>query len=619
VEGIDEMLIILFKAMKKEGIQSTVDSHSIQGKQGFTIIGDPGEDGADGTPGPTGLTGFTGPQGPIGLTGDEGVAGEDGVPGVAGIIGAQGPPGNPGSPGVAGAAGIGIQGIDGDPGEDGIPGTPGTAGVAGAAGAQGATGLGIPGTDGEDGLDGTPGPIGLQGIIGPQGPQGLGVPGIDGEDGDTWQQGRSSVPSTGTGLAVLADSPALTTSPTAPTQSTTDNSTKLATTAFVTTAVSNALAGVNPAVAVEVASAAILPNTPTYNNGVSGIGAFITTVTTNTALVVDGYTPILGDRVLVKNEGDTSGLGAAKNGVYAVTQLAAIGLAWILTRALDYDMPSDINNTGAIPVENHGSNTLTSWLLTSLVTAVGTDALTYVQFSLCPPSEVTITTTGNIDDLDFAHASTIRMNNSTLATLRGLKAGIAGQQVAIVSVGAGEVDCAHQNAGSTAPNRLINTVTSGITPLAPGIGVATYTYDATTARWRLTEHRQGAKIDTPYVAGNFTGDGAMTWTVDVGDVVLNSYLLDGNILEWSIRLASTTVGGTPDFGLRATQPNGYTNIGTDFRTCMVGDNTSAYVMGACRPSNTTYIQIIKDLGSGGNWAASTNNTFILFQIRVPIS
>src|ERR1035437_9565563 len=118
-------------------------------------------------------------------------------------------------------------------------------------------------------------------------------------------------------------------------------------------------------------------------------------------------------------------------------------------------------------------------------------------------TEFSVTTTGNIDDLDFSNANTIRMNNASLATIRGLKAGVAGQQVTIVSIGAGEVDFAHQNAGSTAANRLINTVTSGITPLAPGKGTAVYEYDGTAARWRLVSHTQGAAIAVTYNAGDF--------------------------------------------------------------------------------------------------------------------
>jgi len=166
---------------------------------------------------------------------------------------------------------------------------------------------------------------------------------------------------------------------TATTQAVGDNTTKVATNQFVTTAVNNAIAGVNPAVAVQAATAAILPNSPTYNNGVSGVGATLTTATLNTALVVDGYTPVLNDRILVKNQAS-----AFQNGVYTVTQVSGVGLAWILTRALDYNQPSDMNNTGAIPVINGTVNGTTSWVLTSKVNTVGTDALTFTQFTVNP-------------------------------------------------------------------------------------------------------------------------------------------------------------------------------------------------------------------------------------------
>src|ERR1035437_6697547 len=506
----------------------------------------------------------------------------------------------------------------------GPPGVKGATGATGVTGAQGPQGYFIPGLDGEDGQDA---PI----IPGPQGPKGdtgssgsgagsMGPPGQDGTDGEdaAWPQGVNTVPHTGTGIAVLADSPALTTSPTAPTQTATDSSTKLATTAFVSTALTNAVAVVNPAVAVEVASAANLPNSPTYNNGVSGIGASITTATTNTALVIDGYTPILGDRVLVKNEGDTSGLGAAKNGVYTVTQLAAIGLAWILTRALDYDTSSDINNTGAIPVENHGSNALTSWLLTSLVTTVGTDAVTYVQFSLRPPSEVTITTTGNIDDLDFSNASTIRMNNASLSTIRGLKAGVAGQTVTIVSVGAGEVDLAHQNTGSVAANRFLNTVTSGITPLAPGKGTAVYEYDGTAARRRLVSHTQGAAIAVTYNAGDVHIDGGGSWTVQAGDVYSYTYYLTGAVLLLMIGLITTTVvTGAGSGQLLITLPNGYTPNGLAtvfFRGTDNGTSLTSYMDSAGATTVRLFTQ-----PPGSSWAASTDNTNIFGQIPIPIN
>ncbi len=158
------------------------------------------------------------------------------------------------------------------------------------------------------------------------------------------------------------------------------------------------ISGVNPAVAVQAATTQA-SNTSglTYNNGASGIGATLTG-TANTAITWDGYTfTAIGQRGLVKN--DTQSPSGAYNGVYYVTQIQTALLPPILTRALDYDMPSDINNTGAIPVVNGTVNALTSWLLTSSVTTVGTDPLTYTQFSANPSNYVPYT--GATSDLNL--------------------------------------------------------------------------------------------------------------------------------------------------------------------------------------------------------------------------
>lgn len=198
-----------------------------------------------------------------------------------------------------------------------------------------------------------------------------------------------------TALALKANiaSPTLTGTPAAPTPTTGDNSTKIATTAFTTTAVSNAVSGVNPAIAVQAATTANVAGY-TYNNGVSGIGA---TLTQNSAaiVVIDGYTLVLNDRVLFKNQ--TVAPSGSTNGVYFITTLGTGVIPAVFTRALDYDQSSDINNTGAIPVVNGTVNATTSWLLTSSVTTVGTDALTYTQFSYNPSTIVTSSTSAGGD------------------------------------------------------------------------------------------------------------------------------------------------------------------------------------------------------------------------------
>ena len=176
------------------------------------------------------------------------------------------------------------------------------------------------------------------------------------------------------------------------TQTATDNSTLCATDQYVTTAIANAVAGVNPAVAVNAATTQASDTSGlTYNNGVSGIGATLTG-SVNTAITIDGVTLTLGQRLLVKN--DTQSPSGAFNGVYSLTQVQTGILAPILTRSLDFDTPSDMNNTGAIPVISGTVNGTTQWLMTATVVTVGTTPLTFAQFSSNPTNLVTAVSPG---------------------------------------------------------------------------------------------------------------------------------------------------------------------------------------------------------------------------------
>lgn len=210
-------------------------------------------------------------------------------------------------------------------------------------------------------------------------------------DGVTWT-GYAVPQSTGTGPVVQQTSPTLLGNPIAPTQASTDNSTNIATTAYVTTGISNAISGVNPAIAVSAATT-VAGNTSTwtYSNGVSGVGATFTGPV-NTAITIDGilFNTITTQSLLVKN--DTQSPSGAFNGIYVFTTAQTGITGAIFTRRLDYDTPSDINNTGAIPVVGGTVNALTSWLLTSNVATVGTSPLTYTQFSVNP---TTVLTTAN--------------------------------------------------------------------------------------------------------------------------------------------------------------------------------------------------------------------------------
>lgn len=85
------------------------------------------------------------------------------------------------------------------------------------------------------------------------------------------------------------------------------------------------------------------PLTVTYNNGTAGVGATLTNAGTQTALVLDGVTVALNDRVLIYQQ-----TNAAQNGIYTVTNVGSGSTNWVLTRATDADSygPSDPDSLG---------------------------------------------------------------------------------------------------------------------------------------------------------------------------------------------------------------------------------------------------------------------------------
>jgi hypothetical protein len=115
--------------------------------------------------------------------------------------------------------------------------------------------------------------------------------------------------------------------------------------------------------------ASITGGTVTYNNGTAGVGA---TLTLSVALtVLDGYTLLNGDRVLVKNEATQ-----ANNGIYTW----ATG-GTVLTRATDFDTAAEMASGDFTFVSNGTLYANTGWVQTDAVTTVGTSPVVWIQFS----------------------------------------------------------------------------------------------------------------------------------------------------------------------------------------------------------------------------------------------
>ena len=114
----------------------------------------------------------------------------------------------------------------------------------------------------------------------------------------------------------------------------------------------------------------------TYNNGTAGVGATLT-ASSNGALSVDGVTPSVADRILVKDQ-----TTAAENGIYVVTTVGDGSTAFVLTRATPEDQPSELSGGAFVFVEEGtiGSNNGYTFTHTGQPT-FGTTDLDVAQFS----------------------------------------------------------------------------------------------------------------------------------------------------------------------------------------------------------------------------------------------
>ena len=133
--------------------------------------------------------------------------------------------------------------------------------------------------------------------------------------------------------------------------------------------------GLDPKASVSLATAATLP-AYTYNNGTAGVGATIT-ASSSGLLTIDGTSPAVGSRVLIKNE---TGANQPYNGIYTVTTNSA-GAPYVLTRAADFNQSTEV--AGAFTfVEEGSTNADSGWVCTTNAPVViGTTNIVFTQFS----------------------------------------------------------------------------------------------------------------------------------------------------------------------------------------------------------------------------------------------
>jgi len=242
--------------------------------------------------------------------------------------------------------------------------------------------------------------------------------------------GTGVTTSTGSTNNVLSDSPTLTGTPIAPTATAGTNTTQIATTAFVTTAVDNARVGLDAKASVRAATTA--------------------PITLSNTQTVDGVALAVGNRVLVKDQAS-----APTNGIYIV----AAG-AW--TRATDADADAEVTSGMYVFVEEGTANADSGWVLSvDGAIVVGTTGLTFVQFS--GAGQITagngLTKTGN----------TLAVGAGTGITVNADDVALTGQALAFHNLGTNGI-AVRTSAGNVSARTI--TGTASRVSLTNGDGVA---------------------------------------------------------------------------------------------------------------------------------------------------
>ena len=159
---------------------------------------------------------------------------------------------------------------------------------------------------------------------------------------------------------------------------------------------------------VRVSSTADL--SATYNNSNGTL-----TATSNGAISIDGVTLVANDRVLVKDQTDSS-----ENGFYKVTTVGSGSQAFVLTRTPDADDADELTGGAFTFVEEGTANADNGYVASHNGTpTLGTDDITFEQFSGAGQisAGAGLTKTGNtIDVVGTANKITVAANALTIAS-----------------------------------------------------------------------------------------------------------------------------------------------------------------------------------------------------------
>ncbi len=309
--------------------------------------------------------------------------------------------------------------------------------------------------------------------------------------------------------------------------------------------------GFSPRDAVVVATTANL--TATYANGTAGVGATLTNSGTLAALAIDGVTLSVAARVLVKDQS-----AASRNGIYTVTTAGSGAVAWVLTRATDYDSASEVAGGTYTVVSAGSTNAGSLWVEGNAGPfVIGTTAIVWVSMDV---GSVASTFTGDVTGTGTGTiALTIANNavtNAKMATSTANRlAGYDGSgNFATVAIGSGL-----SLSGGTLSVSAAGTVTSASVVTANGVSatVATATttpaFTFTLGAITPTTVAASGTVSGSNLSGTNTGDQTITLTGAVSGSGTGSFATTLASIATHTVLANLTGGSAAPTAATPTQ------------------------------------------------------------------